>query len=59
MFSCFFIDLRDIKTETKTEVDKSRIVGLFNNLLNGKPNAENELKQMIQPTTNIQYGKGI
>ena len=59
MFSYFFIDLRDIKTETKTQMDKARIIGLFENLLDGNPNAKKELKQMIYPTTNTQYDKGI
>ena len=59
IFSCFFIDLRDIKTETKIQMDKSRIIRLFENLLNGNPNSKKELKQMIHPTTNTQYEKGI
>ena len=59
IFSCFFIDLRDIKTETKIESDKSRVIKLFENLLNGNPNSKNELKQMIHPSTNTQYKKGI
>jgi len=59
IFSHFFIDLRDIKTETKIQLDKSRIIGLFENLLNGNPNSKKELKQMIYPTTHTQYEKGI
>ncbi len=57
--SSFFIDLRDIKTETKIEMDKSGIIKLFENLLNGNPDSKNELKQIIHPSTNAQYKKGI
>jgi len=59
LFSSFFIDLRDIKTETKIDLDKSRIVTLFENHLNGNPHSSDELKQSINPTTNSQYKKGI
>jgi len=59
IFSCFLIDLRDIKTETKIDMDKSRIIKLFENLLNGNPQLKKELKQMIHPSTNAQYKKGI
>ena len=59
IFSCFLIDLRDIKTETKIDMDKSRIIKLFENLLNGNPQSKKELKQMIHPSTNAQYKKGI
>ena len=59
VFSCFFIDLRDIKTETKIEMDKPGIIKLFENLLNGNHDSKNELKQIIHPSTNAQYKKGI
>ena len=59
IFSGFCIDLRNIKTETKIEVDKSKIIKLFENLLNGNPDSKKELKQTIHPTTNAQYKKGI
>ncbi len=59
IFSSFFIDLRDIKTETKIEMDKSGIIKLFENLLNGNPDSKKKLKQMIHPSTNAQYKKGI
>ncbi len=57
LFSGFFIDLRDIKTETTVELDKLRIIELFENHLNG--NTDATLKQRIHPTTNTQYKKGI
>ena len=59
LFSSFWVDLRDIKTDTKIEMDKSRIVKLFENHLNGTPNSANELMQRIHPSTNTQYKKGI
>jgi putative protease len=57
LFSGFFIDLRDIKTETN--IDKSGIIKLFENLLNGNSDSKKELKQVIHPSTNTQYKKGI
>ena len=59
IFSGFFIDLRDVKTETKIKTDKPRIIKLFENLLNGHSDSEKELKQIIHPSTNAQYKKGI
>ncbi|MCP4551666.1 MAG: U32 family peptidase, partial [Bacteroidetes bacterium] len=59
IFSSFSIDLRDINTETKLEADKSGIIKLFENFLNGNPDSKKELSQIIHPVTNIQYKKGI
>ena len=59
IFSSFFIDLTDVKTETKIDTDNSKIIKLFENLLNGDPESKKELKQMIHPSTNAQYKKGI
>ena len=59
IFAGFFIDLRDVKTETQLEMDKSGIVKLFENLLNRNPDAEKKLKYSIHPTTSSQYKKGI
>jgi len=58
-FSGFSIDLRNIKTNTTIGMDKTRIIRLFKDLLEGNPDSESELKQMIRPTTHIQYTKGI
>ena len=58
-FSNFFIDLRDIKTETRIKMDKISIIRLFENLLNGNLDAKKKLKQVIHPSTNTQYKKGI
>ncbi len=59
LFASFFIDLRDIKTDTKIELDKAKIVKLFENHLGGYPGSTEELKQRIKPSTNSQYIKGI
>jgi U32 family peptidase len=59
LFSRFFVDLRDIKTETIQETDKAGIIRLFENFLKEMPNAREELEQMIHPADNTQYKKGI
>ncbi len=58
-FSGFSIDLSDIKTATNMEANHTALIHLFENLLIGKPDADKELHQLIQPTTNMQYKKGI
>jgi putative protease len=59
LFSGFLIDLTDLKTETKTGMDKPGIIKLFENLLNGNTDSEKRLRQVIHPTTDAQYYKGI
>lgn len=59
LFSGFLIDLRNIKTGTQTDTNKSGIIKQFENLLNGNPDSKTELQQMIHPTTNAQYQRGI
>jgi len=58
-YSGFMIDMRQIKTNTKTELDKAGIIKLFENLLNEAPDSKKELEQNIYPTTKVQYKKGI
>ena len=59
IFSCFFIDLRDIKTETQIETDKAGLIDLFENFLRGFPGSEESLKHNLHPTTCTQYKKGV
>ena len=59
MFSDFFIDLRDIKTGTKIDLDKSKIVKTFESYLSGNADSINELNKNIHPSTNTQYVRGI
>ena len=58
-FSGFLIDLRDIKTETKIELNKESIVKLFKNHLSGDSDATPQLEHIIYPTIDAQYKKGI
>jgi len=53
------IDLRDIKTNTQLELDKSETIKQFEKLINGIPDGGNIINQQIYPTTNRQYRKGI
>ncbi len=59
IFSSFFIDLRDIKTKTKINLDKSKTIRQFENLLAGTLESKKEINQAIHPTTHVQYEKGI
>lgn len=58
-FNGFLIDLRDIKSDTKTDLDKSEMIKLFEKHLDGNSASIIELKQKIYPSTNTQYKKGI
>jgi len=58
-FSSFFVDLTAVKTATKVELNETRIIRIFEDLLNAKPEAKEELEKVIQPTSNIQYQRGI
>ena len=58
-FSSLFIDLRDIKTKTLAELDKSKIIQLFENHLSGSSESKQGLHQTIHPTNNTQYKKGL
>jgi putative protease len=58
-FSSFLVDLRDVKTKTNIETDKSKIISLFEKYIGGNPDSKEEIKQLIRPTTNTQYKKGI
>jgi len=59
VFSNFFIDLRDIKTNTQFGTDKLEIIKLFEGYIKGNANAVTKLQQNIYPSTNTQYSRGI
>lgn len=59
MFSSFLVDLRDINTNTRTEIDKTELVKLFEKHINGNADSTSELRRSIYPSTNIQYEQGI
>jgi putative protease len=58
-FSSLFIDLRDIKTKTSAELDKSTIIQLFEHHLGGSRESKHRLHQTIHPTNKTQYKKGL
>jgi len=58
-FSSYLVDLRDIETETQLNVDKSKLIQLFERTISGDAGSEQALHQSIDSTTCIQYKKGI
>jgi putative protease len=59
LFSGFFIDLRDIKTVTKTELNKAGLIKIFENLINKIPDSKKDFEGIIYPTIKEQYYRGI
>lgn len=59
LFTSYFIDLRDIKTNTKINLSKKEIVQCFQSIVEEKIEMNDYLTQNIYPTTNEQYRKGI
>ena len=59
VFNKFFIDLRDIKTNTTLNMSKAEIVSTFEKHINGDSSAADILKQNISPSTSAQYSRGI
>ena len=59
VFSSFFVDLRDVKTGTEVDVDKSELVDLFEQYVEGDSESKITIKQNIHPSTNTQYRRGI
>ncbi|GAB2644115.1 U32 family peptidase [Vibrio panuliri] len=54
------IDLRDIQTETQVSLSKTEIIAMFIALLESpNPMQKAQIHQMIQPTANAQYQKGL
>jgi putative protease len=58
-FSSFFIDLRNIKTDTTIIGNKLVLISLFTELLNGDVGAKEKIADLISPVTSSQYKKGI
>lgn len=58
-FSSFLIDLRDVKTSTKTKLEKPDIIRLFSDHLGGNSESKEGLDRAISPSTRTQYMKGI
>jgi putative protease len=57
-FDGFFIDLSLDPSDNIGE-DKTRVIGLFENLLNGKEDAKRQIKEVIKVSTDSQYKKGL
>ncbi|MGF1832905.1 peptidase U32 family protein [Photobacterium sanguinicancri] len=58
-FSHYFVDLRDIKTDTQVSVDKAALLALFTRAINGDDTAITELSDAVTQTSNAQYRKGL
>ena len=59
MFDSFFIDLTEIGATSKIAQDKTRMIGLFEDLVNEIADSDAALKQVIACSTNVQYKKGL
>ncbi len=58
-FDSLFIDLCEVKTSTKWSTDKFTIIKVFESHLNGNLESPEAPHQIIHPTTQTQYKKGI
>ena len=59
VFDNFFIDLRDIKTNTVTCFEKPDIINVFENIIDGDTQSLSNVSDVIVNTTQAQYKKGI
>lgn len=59
LFAGFMVDLREIKTKTKPELNKASLIQLFQNHIGGNADSTEQLKQLISPSANTQYKSGI
>ena len=59
LFSRLLIDIRDIPTGTRAEMDKNMLIQLFADHLAGRAGAVQALQSGIHPTTCRQYRKGL
>jgi len=58
-FSSFFINLRNIKTKTKVEINKLELIKLFEQQIARNGEATEKLNELIHFTSDTQYRKGI
>ncbi|MCE0492473.1 peptidase U32 family protein [Vibrio salinus] len=58
LFTDYLIDLRDVKTDTKSVLNKRELVAKFKKWMNGDEKSE-VIHQVIQNTVNNQYLKGL
>jgi putative protease len=59
LFDEFFIDLTNIGSGSKAEIDKVQLVNHFENVLKGVTQAKIELNQLVTIATNAQYQQGL
>ncbi len=59
LFSGLLIDLTDIETLTRADLDKAELIALFERHLAGQPSAARELERHISPTSHALYDRGI
>ncbi|OAN11560.1 peptidase U32 [Photobacterium jeanii] len=58
-FSHYFIDLRDIETQTHVAIDKAGLLAIFSDLVAGKEEAKQQLRDAVTLTSDAQYHKGL
>lgn len=58
-FSCFFIDLSDIDTNTKLKASKTYIAKVFKKAITGDKESIKNIKENIKNTTSAQYERGV
>jgi putative protease len=59
LFDEFFIDLTNIGSGSKAELDKEQLITHFENVLNGDDSAQHQLNNMVTLSTNAQYSQGL
>lgn len=59
LFDEFFIDLTDIGSGSKAELDKIQLIEHFTNALNGVHASQVQLNEMVAISTNAQYRQGL
>ncbi|MGB6137425.1 MAG: DUF3656 domain-containing protein, partial [Shewanella sp.] len=59
LFDEFFIDLTNIGSGSKAEIDKLQLVNHFENVLKGVSEAKVQLNQLVTVSTNAQYQQGL
>ena len=58
-FDEFFIDLTDIGSGSKAELDKVQLIKYFEGLLNGEHESQDQLFKMVNESTHAQYVQGL
>jgi len=59
LFDEFFIDLTNIGSGSKAELDKAQLIHHFENLIKGDTDAKAQLDTMVTVSTHAQYSQGL